>query len=141
MGNIIGLLEKEFPVSILTNKNEGVKTRDRVFTVNNTLLTMVLISVQQDKTLKNSVDLYVHYPPEAQGSSVSSWNNVLRPRKKKTVNFRLKSRGRPKNTMYNCQRAQKDISLNTAAYSMEARERVPIERANDLLKSHRTSRE
>ena len=63
MGNIIGMLEKEFPLSILNKKTKEVKkeqgkTRERVFTVNNTLLTMVLTSVQQDKTLKNSVDLY-----------------------------------------------------------------------------------
>ena len=50
MGNIIGLLEKEFPASVLNIKNDEVKnekakTRDRVFTVNNTLLTMVLTSV------------------------------------------------------------------------------------------------
>jgi len=46
----IGMLEKEFPASVLNIKNDEVKnekakTRDRVFTVNNTLLTMVLTSV------------------------------------------------------------------------------------------------
>src|SRR5680860_589047 len=57
MGDIIGLLEKEFPL-LAGQESEGLKSRNRIFTVRNTLLTMVLTSVQQDKTLKNSVDLY-----------------------------------------------------------------------------------
>lgn len=55
MGNILGMLEKGFPCDIL-EKEAG--SRERVFTARDTLLTMVLTSVQQDKTLKNSVDLF-----------------------------------------------------------------------------------
>jgi len=47
MGNIIGMLEKEFSLSVLNIQNEGLKnekakTRDRIFTINNTLLTSTL---------------------------------------------------------------------------------------------------
>src|ERR1700722_20189629 len=56
-GNIIGLLEAEFPSSLF-EREENESGRDRVFTVQNTLLAMVLTAIQQDKTLANSVDLY-----------------------------------------------------------------------------------
>jgi len=46
MVNILGMLENEFPSSIFNIKNEDVKTRDRIFIVNNTLLAMVLTLVQ-----------------------------------------------------------------------------------------------
>ena len=84
MGNIIGLLENEFPASILKDKHEGVKSRDRVFTVNNTLLTMVLTSVQQDKTLKNSVDLYytIHQKRKAQAIELLEQRILIRERRR-----------------------------------------------------------
>lgn len=134
MGNIIGLLEKKFPVSVLKNKNEGVKTRDRVFTVNNTLLTMVLTSVQQDKTLKNSVDLYYTIHQKHKAQAIEFPELRIQTEKEEDIKSSIKKAGRPKK--YNAQLSKslgKDISLNTAAYS-KARERVPIELANDLLK-------
>jgi hypothetical protein len=137
MGNIIGLLEKEFPVSILKNKDEGVKTRDRVFTVNNTLLTMVLTSVQQDKTLKNSVDLYYIIHQKHKAQAMELMEQRIQTQKEEDSKSSIKKAGRPKK--YNVQLSKslgKDISLNTAAYS-KARERVPIELANDLLKKSR----
>lgn len=137
MGNIIGLLEKEFPASILEYKNEGAKTRDRVFTVNNTLLTMVLTSVQQDKTLKNSVDLYYTIHQRLKTQAIEHLEQNIQTQKEEDSKSLIKKAGRPKK--YNIKLSKslgKDISLNTAAYS-KARERVPIELANDLLKKSR----
>src|SRR6056297_2575889 len=57
-GNILGLLENEFPSSVLEEQDRDSKSRSRVFTESTTLLTMVLTATQQDKSLKNSVDLY-----------------------------------------------------------------------------------
>ena len=66
-GNIIGLLDKEFPTAVL-QQSPSKKSRNRIFTFNNTLLTMVLTATQADKTLKNSLDLYYlidqHHRPE-----------------------------------------------------------------------------
>ena len=56
-GNIWGILEKEFPTAVL-QESPNETSRNRIFTLNNTLLTMVLTATQADKTLKNSVDLY-----------------------------------------------------------------------------------
>ena len=133
MGNIIGFLENEFPVSILKNKTEGVKSRDRIFTVNTTLLTMVLTSVQQDKTLKNSVDLYyaIHQKHKAQALELQEQRILIQ--KEEDSKSSIKKAGRPKKyTLQLPKSLEKNISLNTAAYS-KARERVPIELANDLL--------
>jgi hypothetical protein len=137
MGNIIGLLENEFPVSILKNKTEGVKSRDRIFTVNTTLLTMVLTSVQQDKTLKNSVDLYytIHQKHKAQALELQEQRILIQ--KEEDSKSSIKKAGRPKKyTLQLPKSLGKNISLNTAAYS-KARERVPIELANDLLTKSR----
>ena len=137
MGNIIGLLENEFPASILNDKVESVKTRDRVFTINNTLLTMVLTSVQQDKTLKNSVDLYYTIHQRHKTLAIELLEQRIQSMKEEDSRSLIKKAGRPKK--YNVQLSKslgKDISLNTAAYS-KARERVPMELANDLLKKSR----
>ena len=56
-GNIRGLLEKEFPTAVL-QQAPSQKSRNRIFTLNNPLLTMVLTATLAAKTLKNSVDLY-----------------------------------------------------------------------------------
>lgn len=137
MGNIIGLLENEFPMSILKSRNEGLKTRDRVFTVNTTLLTMVLTSVQKDKTLKNSVDLYYTIHQKHKAQAIELLEQRIQSLKDEDSNSLIKKAGRPKKyTLQLSKSLGKDISLNTAAYS-KARERVPIELANDLLKKSR----
>jgi hypothetical protein len=137
MGNIIGLLENEFPASILTSRNEGLKTRDRVFTVNTTLLTMVLTSVQKDKTLKNSVDLYYTIHQKHMAQATELLEQRIQSMKDEDSKSLIKKAGRPKKyTLQLSKSLEKDISLNTAAYS-KARERVPMELANDLLKKSR----
>jgi Transposase DDE domain len=133
MGNIIGLLEKEFPASIFEYKNEDKKTRDRVFTVSNTLLTMVLTSVQQDKTLKNSVDLYYTIHQKSKAQAIALLDQSLQAQREEDSRT-IKKAGRPKKYNTQLPKSQsKDISLNTAGYS-KARERIPMELANDLFK-------
>ena len=133
MGNIIGLLENEFPVSILKENDEGAKSRDRIFTVNNTLLTMVLTSVQQDKTLKNSVDLYYTIHQKRKAQTIELLEQRILAEKEEDNKSSIKKAGRPKKyTLQLSKSLEKNISLNTAAYS-KARERVPMELANDLL--------
>ena len=134
-GNIIGLLDKEFPTAVL-QQSPSKKSRNRIFTFNNTLLTMVLTATQADKTLKNSVDLYYlihqHHRREARKALHES-----REKEKQLDAKKEKKAGRPKK--YGVQlpsSLQKDISLNTAAYS-KARGRVPIEMSEKLFKATR----
>ena len=134
-GNIIGLLDKEFPTAVL-QQSPSKKRRNRIFTLNNTLLTMVLTATQADKTLKNSVVLYYlshqHHRREARKALHES-----REKEKQLDAKKEKKAGRPKK--YGVQlpsSLQKDISLNTAAYS-KARGRVPIEMSEKLFKATR----
>jgi hypothetical protein len=133
IGNIIGLLEEEFPVSLLEDKVEGKKSRDRIFTVNTTLLTMVLTSIQQDKTLKNSVDLYYSIHQRHKEQTIELLKRRMQIQKEEDSRSSIKKAGRPKIYALQLSKSlEKDISLNTAAYS-KARERVPLKLAQDLL--------
>jgi Transposase DDE domain len=136
-GDIIGLLENEFPSSVLRIKDDEKKKRNRVYTVNNTLLTMVLTSVQQDKTMKNSVDLYYMIHQKRKDNVIDSIEKNLQIQKEEDSKSSVKKVGRPKKYLLNIPKSlEKEISLNTAAYS-KARDRVPVELANELFKASR----
>jgi hypothetical protein len=137
MGDIIGMLENEFPSSVLDKKTEVKTGRDRVFTVNNTLLTMVLTSVQQDKTLKNSVDLYYMIHQKRKNRITKDLEESIKIQKEEDQKTLCKRVGRPKKYAFNLPKSlSSDISLNTAAYS-KARDRVPVELTNELFKASR----
>lgn len=133
MGNIIGLLEKEFPSSVLHNQEQTGEGRNRVFTVNNTLLTMVLTAIQQDKTLKNSVSLYYMIHQQHKLQTLEELEQHAQKQQELDKISADKKAGRPKKyTIQLPKSLEKDISLNTAAYS-KARERVPIKLAWELF--------
>lgn len=137
MSDVIGLLEMEFPSFILNERDKKVKTRDRVFTVNNTLLTMVLTSVQADKTLKNSVDLFYLLHQKRKEQITLELEQNIRVKMAEENQLLTKKAGRPrKYKMLVPKSLERDISLNTAAYS-KARERVPIEMAALLFSASR----
>ena len=136
-GNIIGLLETEFPASVLDSQKKGDVSRNRVFTVNNTLLAMVLTATQQDKTLKNSVCLYYQIHQQNKRDATLELGILAQKQKELDQSSTDKKAGRPK--IYSVQLSkslESDISLNTAAYS-KARERVPVELAKELFKASR----
>lgn len=135
VNNIIGLLETEFPDSILDSRVESTESRNRVFTHNNTLLTMVLTATQQDKTLKNSVSLYYMIHQQHQQKIMEELiENAERQREKDQLSGIIKA-GRPKKYTVRLPKSlEKDISLNTAAYS-KARERLPMELVKKLFDS------
>lgn len=138
MGNIIGLMEKEFPAHFLDNQTKSEKSRDRVFTVNNTLLTMVLTATQQDKALKNSVGLYYMTHQKHKQQALKDMEQHAQQQKElDQLSTDKRKAGRPKNyTVQLPKSLEKDISLNTAAYS-KARTRIPLELAQELFKASR----
>ncbi|WP_140160651.1 IS4 family transposase, partial [Algoriphagus antarcticus] len=128
---------KEFPL-LAGQESEGLKSRNRIFTVRNTLLTMVLTSVQQDKTLKNSVDLYYMIHQQHKQQATEALEEQLNQEKVLDQSLDKKA-GRPKKyTLQLPKSLEKDISLNTAAYS-KARERVPMALAEELFSNSRIS--
>jgi hypothetical protein len=135
MGDVVGLLEHEFPASIFGEINEQTKRRNRVFTNNNTLLTMLLTSVQEDKTLKNSVDLFYLLHQKRKEQVRQELEQVVQMHRDKECEQLKKQVGRPRKYKVQIPRSlEKDISLNTAAYS-KARDRVPIELTESLFNS------
>lgn len=142
MGNIIGILETEFPSAILSFKKEEVKkektiTRDRIFTDNNTLLTMVLTSVQKDKTLKNSVDLFYIIHQKHKNQAFDELVQSNQARKEEESKLLIKTAGRPKGYKNQLPKSlENPISLNTSAYS-KARERLPSELVHELFLNSR----
>jgi hypothetical protein len=142
MGNIIGILENEFPSSILDSKNKDIQKglaigRDRVFTNTNTLLTMVLTSIQQDKTLKNSVDLFYIIHQKNKSLATSELEKIVQSQKEEESKSSMKKVGRPRKYKIQLRKSlEKNISLNTAAYS-KARERVPNELIEELFLNSR----
>jgi hypothetical protein len=134
--NILGLLEGEFPSSIF-GKAENETSRERVFTVRNTLLTMVLTAVQQDKTLANSVDLYytIHQRHKRQVQEQLEMEAIQRQEQDR-LSY-VKKAGRPKKYEVKLAKSlEHDISLNTAAYS-KARDRVSVTLTQDLFDASR----
>lgn len=136
MGNIIGLLEKEFPSSVMESSKDNIEGRSRVFTINNTLLTMVLTATQEDKSLKNSVDLYYLIHQQHKQQALEGLGQDAQKRKE-LDGMSVKKPGRPrKYTVRLPKSLDKDISLNTAAYS-KARGRLPIGLTQELFLASR----
>jgi len=137
MGNIIGMLEKEFPSRVLDSPLGNSKGRNRIFTANNTLLTMVLTATQQDKTLKNSVDLYYMIHQLHKQQAIKELEELVEKEKESDRQSTEKKAGRPKKYAIQLPKSlEKDISLNTAAYS-KARERLPLELTQELFAASR----
>ena len=135
-GNIIGLLEAEFSSSIFGQEESG-QGRDRVFTVRNTLLTMVLTAIQQDKTLANSVDLYYTIHQQHKQQALKELKQEAAKQQELDLIQCEKGAGRPKKYSVKLPKSlEKDISLNTAAYS-KARDRVPVKLTQDLFDASR----
>jgi hypothetical protein len=135
-GDILGMLSQEFPAKVLEDQFGSINKRNRVFTANNTLLTMVLTAIQQDKTLKNSVDLYYIIHQQRQQAARQELGQAVEEEKAMDTQKQKKA-GRPKHYAMKLPGSlEKDISLNTAAYS-KARERVPLEMAQALFDASR----
>lgn len=145
-GNIIGVMEQEFPMEMLEEysidhikggyKNQEIKPRERIFTVPNTLLTMVLTATQADKSLKNAVQLYYTIHQQHKRQAIE----FLKEQKEKEQEAdgqKAKKAGRPKKyTVRLPSSLDKNISTNTAAYS-KARDRVPLPLVEKLFSASR----
>jgi hypothetical protein len=139
MGNIIGVLEKEFPASIFEEpplEKIDIKSRQRVFTHANTLMTMTLAATQKDKSLKNSVQLYYMIHQENKRQVLKTLQEQMEIERESNL-IKTKKAGRPKKYTVRLRSSlDKDISLNTAAYS-KARERLPLEMAKKFFLASR----
>jgi hypothetical protein len=137
IGLTISVLEDEFPVHIFENNETDKKTRDRIFNIPNTLLTMVLTSFQEDKTLQNSVDLYYGIHQKKQVLAQQEATKEMELLKQSDLATGVIKAGRPKKYGVKLSKSlSKNISLNTAAYS-KARDRVPMHLVENLFRNCR----
>lgn len=133
--DVLPFLADEFPQDIpVEDTPEQSAKRNRVFTDRNTLLVMALTATQEDKSLKNSVDLFytIHQDHRL---SLEQKNRELKTRSKNKSGKRSVGRP-PKRTIDIPKSLQKDISLNTAGYS-KARSRIPVELTRSLFEQTR----
>jgi hypothetical protein len=117
--DLLQQISMEFPFEMVehSNNKEGPKKRDRVFNDGNTLLTMLVTAVSEDKSLKQSVNIFKEIF-ESRGE------HILKKEREELENKRLidstidKKMGRPK--LYQSQLPKsktQPLSDNTAAYS------------------------
>lgn len=131
---VLGVLEKEIP-DIEAFESKDPTSRNRIFTARNTLSTMVLTSFQEDKTLKNSVDLFYFIHQSHKKRVKEELETKLEEQKLIDEQVTEKKAGRPKKYTVNLPKSlEKDISLNTAAYS-KARDRLDLKITEELFRA------
>ena len=109
------------PLDYINEIAQKYKQRNRVFTLETTLMTMMLTAAQDNKALSNSVSIYNTLHKKNQRD--------LEARKKaeEAKEAGKKKRGRPRKQFIEAAKSQQQsISLNTSAYS-QARTRLPVE--------------
>ena len=123
--DLLQQISMEFPFELIeSNVNkEGTKRRDRVFNEGNTLLTMLVTAVNEDKSLKQSVNIF-------KGIFESRGKHIVQLEKEGLENSRPtaigmdKKMGRPKLYRSQLPRSKtQPVSDNTAAYA-KARQRL-----------------
>lgn len=130
--NLLNLMENVFPDQIFEKHKTG-KRRDRVFSPQGTLMTMVLTATQQDKSLKNSVSLYYGIHQKIRDKMLKDAKMEMEKYEQEREEKPKAGRPRKRATAIPKSKAV-DISLNTAAYS-KARTRLSVELTADLYKS------
>jgi hypothetical protein len=117
--DLLQQISMEFPFELIENKNNKTETkkRDRVFNDGNTLLTMLVTAVNEDKSLRQSVNIFKEIF-ENRGE------HIVEKEREELENKRLmditidKKMGRPK--LYQSQLPKsktQPVSDNTAAYT------------------------
>jgi len=120
-------ISMEFPFELIKSepKKDGPKKRDRIFNDENTLLTMLVTAVNEDKSLKQSVNIFKEIF-EARGEHIVQKERKELENERLTDNAVDKRMGRPK--LYKSQLTKsktQPVSDNTAAYT-KARGRLEL---------------
>ena len=107
-------------------------TRDKVYNVENTLLTMVYTATQADKTLQNSVLSFKQIFESKRDTIIHQAELVVE--KEREIDQQCTSPKLGRKKLYKTKikkSALKDVSVNTAAYS-KARSRISLSLINDV---------
>lgn len=126
--DMLQFLQPLFPIDTVKEyerENQANKKRNRVYTAENTLMTMVVTAVQNDKSLQNSVNIFQEVFKRNCESVLKSEQERIDKIKSEA---KLKPRGVGRPGKYEVKlpiSKIKDISSNTAAYS-KARSRLDL---------------
>lgn len=132
VGTVLQSLEAEFPKDLVVRAAQDYEGRDRVYTPLNTLLTMVLSSTQQDKSLQNSVELFSSIHERHRALKYEELSHQLELEKQQYLTTPKKP-GRPRKFVAVLPKSLScNASTNTSAYS-KARDRLPMELVEKLF--------
>ena len=126
------VLSSVFPFDVIDNfDNKG--TRDRVYSTENTILTMVYSSTLQDKTLENSVDIFKQIHDSHKEMIIENAMLSIEQEKVEDLKNPKTRRGPKKKYIAKIPKSKTiEISDNTAAYS-KARKRVDYNLLKDIF--------
>ena len=126
--DLTGVLKDFLPTEKILqyqSEHKNVKKRDRIYSDDITLLSMIVTAVQEDKSLQNSVNLFSEIHRQNALSILQRIDSEMKIEREKDNEF-ITKRGRPKK--YNPRIAKsklKSISTNTGSYTT-ARQRLDI---------------
>ena len=123
--DLLQQMSTEFPFELIESraKEAGDKKRDRVYNDSNTLLTMLVTAVHEDKSLQESVNIFKQVFESRGEQMKETEKNELEKERLKDAAVHKKT-GRPKLYQSRLPKSKiKEISDNTAAYT-KARQRV-----------------
>jgi len=119
-------LHSVFPYEVIEQYDQK-KTRDRIYSSENTILTMIYSATQEDKTLQNSVTIFNRVFEEHSDRVIQAAESARDEEKKADMESNLIRRGPKKKYQLKVPKsiASGEVSSNTAAYS-KARTRVDL---------------
>ena len=124
--DISGLLKEYYPMNVLENSFNNPKKRNRVYNDETTLLTMIITSVQEDKSLQNSVNIYSEIHKDNIGK-INTRLEELRKQEQTEDIKKPKKAGRPKEYKSKVAKSKlHEVSSNTSAYT-QARQRLDMD--------------
>ena len=131
---LLGPMSSYFPEEMVqTYSEKGVKRRDRLYSLSNTIQTMIASAAYEDKTLQHSVLVFSDVLKQRTQSVLAKETEVLAEQSL----FHAKRIGRPRTRGPRIAKSKlSDISLSTSSYAT-ARQRVPVKLMDDIFISSR----
>ena len=121
-----------FPFQVI-EKYDTSGTRDRVYSCENTILTMVYSATQSDKTLQNAVNIFGRIHQNHSVRIISEAEKAIEIEKMEDLKNNEVRRGPKKKYKVKIPKSKiSEISVNTAAYS-KARTRIKFELLQEIF--------
>jgi hypothetical protein len=125
-------LQSVFPFEVI-DQYDKKGLRDRVYSTENTIMTMVYSSTMEDKTLENAVDIFRKIHQDQRERILKNAEEQIEQEKAEDLKDTTIKRGRKKKYNLKIQKSKtNEISDNTAAYS-KARKRVSLELMQNIF--------